>query len=95
MGVNITKNILIYLQDVGGTSYLLPLLKVLDDGTNIELNAIYVVHPLSTPTIKNTLDVSTSIEGERYPISESRWSSIFNSNKIFCIYEYSTSISLT
>jgi hypothetical protein len=82
MGVNITKNILIYLQDVGGTNYLLPLLKVLNDGTNVELNTIYVVHPLSISTIKNILAVSTNIESERYPISESRWSSILNNSKI-------------
>jgi len=68
------KKALVYLQDVGGTNYLLPFLKALNRRNDLKVQFTYVIHPLSKKTVENYSLRIASEEHFFFPIDEVSWS---------------------
>ena len=73
---------LIYLQDVGGANYLLPLLSRLSIELRERLKIVYLIHPLSQETVTSDLLQGDIVDCTEFPISTQRWSEIFQENNV-------------
>jgi len=79
------NNVLVYLQDVGGTNYLLPFLLKLRTAIKEKATLYYVVHPLSESVIKEKLTDINKLSNKEYPVDENEWLKIINKNDIHYI----------
>ena len=70
--------ILIYLQDVGGTSFLLPIIKEFLLNIKYSKNFIFIIHPLSKFKLDKIFPNIITISINCFPISEYEWKKLLD-----------------
>jgi len=76
------KKALVYLQDIGGTNYLLPILSFLNEDNKLSTDFLFVIHPLSQAIMKDTPFIEKVDSTVSFPADNDFWASYFYNNSI-------------
>ena len=80
--VNKNRALLLYMQDLGGTNFLLSLLQSIEHNLPSDIRFFLLAHPMSREIISKELLGNKILRYEEFPISAAEWQIIIKDNNI-------------